>query len=164
MLRFWKRSFLVFLQLFLLIIITVWNKPSWRIIIFSPVNEWCAIAFVSPFYFVELFVLSSALGNLERTYFWNLPFTNVIEYRFRKNCAKSGLATYISGQNLHKFFWGIVMISRLFETIFYEGKMTLESVLHETLVLGIDITFWKRNERRSLETIAEKSNFVKFFK
>ena len=33
------------------------------------------------------------------------------------------------------------MINRLFETIFYEGKMTLESVLHETLVLGIDITF-----------------------
>ena len=46
----------------------------------------------------------SKLGNLERTYFLNLPFTNVVEYRFRKNCAKSGLATYISGQNLHKFF------------------------------------------------------------
>ena len=33
------------------------------------------------------------------------------------------------------------MISRLFETIFYEGKMTLEFVLHEALVLGIDVTF-----------------------
>ena len=50
------------------------------------------------------------------------------------------------------------MISRLFETIFYEGKMTLEFLLYKILILGIDITFRKRHERRSLEIIAEKSD------
>ena len=36
--------------------------------------------------------------------------------------------------------------------------MTLKFLTYETLILGIDITFWKRNERRSLEIISEKSN------
>ena len=62
MLWFSKWSFIVILQFFLLIIIAVSNiKPSWKIIIFGPVNEWRAIAFGSPFYFAHLFVLVSAL-------------------------------------------------------------------------------------------------------
>ena len=67
--------------------------------------------------------------------------------RFRKNGAKSGLASV---------FQGIGMISRFFEKKFYDG--TLKFLLYETLILGIDVTFRKRNERRSLEIIAEKSN------
>ena len=67
--------------------------------------------------------------------------------RFRKDGAKSGLASV---------FQGIGMISRLFEKKFYEW--TLKFLLYETLILGIDVTFRKRNERRSLEIIAEKSN------
>ena len=48
MLRFSKWSLIVILQFFLLIITAVWNiKPSWKIIIFSPVNEGRAIAFAS---------------------------------------------------------------------------------------------------------------------
>ena len=52
--RFWKKnikSFMVILQFFLLIIMAVWNitqtimKGYNTIIIFSPVNEWSAIAF-----------------------------------------------------------------------------------------------------------------------
>ena len=44
--KFYSYNFIVFL----LIIMAVGNinKPSWKIIIFSPVNEWCAIAFASP--------------------------------------------------------------------------------------------------------------------
>ena len=48
MVRFSKLSFIVILQFFLLIIMAAWNiKPLWKIIIFSPVNEWRAIAFPS---------------------------------------------------------------------------------------------------------------------
>ena len=56
MLRFSKWSFVVILQFFLLIIMAIWNiKPSWKIIIFSPVNEWQVIAFVS--HKVDTFVM-----------------------------------------------------------------------------------------------------------
>lgn len=42
--------------------------------------------------------------------------------------------------------------------------MTLEFKLYKTFILGIDITFRKRNEWRSLEIIAEISNdFLKMF-
>ena len=36
--------------------------------------------------------------------------------------------------------------------------MTFEFLLYKILILGIDITFRKRNERGSLEIIAEKSD------
>ena len=47
MLRFSKWRFIVILQFFLLIIRAVWNIKPWKIIIFSPVNEWHAITFAS---------------------------------------------------------------------------------------------------------------------
>ena len=76
MLRFSKSSFIVILQFLLLIIMTVWNiKPSWKIIIFSPVNEWHAIDFASPFYFTRLFILFSALSIIFFAHFqqkWRL--------------------------------------------------------------------------------------------
>ena len=69
MLRFSKWSFIDILQFFLLIVMTVLNiKPSWNII-FSPVNECCAIAFASHFYFAELLVLFSVLSIIVLAHF-----------------------------------------------------------------------------------------------
>ena len=64
MLRFSKRSFIVILQFFLLIIMAVWNikQSIMKDDILSPVIEWRVIVFASPFYFAQLFVLFSALS------------------------------------------------------------------------------------------------------
>ena len=47
-------------------------------------------------------------------------FYIVSEKDLEKNCKKSGLATYITGQNLHKWFLDIVILDTFFVRIFSE--------------------------------------------
>ena len=62
MLSFQNEVLTVILQFFLLIWqYGILNKPSWKIIL-SPVNEWRAVAFCSPFYVAQLLILFSALS------------------------------------------------------------------------------------------------------
>ena len=74
--------------------------------------------------------------------------------RFRKNCKKSGLATYITGQNLHKCFSSIVMLDTFFDRIFSECRLTFEFIFYETVVLSVELYLRRKIEKRNLRKIS----------
>ena len=74
--------------------------------------------------------------------------------RFRKNCKKSGLATYITGQNLHKCFLDIIMLDTFFVRIFSECRLTFEFIFYETVVLNVELYLRRKIEKINLRKIS----------
>ena len=79
--------------------------------------------------------------------------------RFRKNCRKSGLATYKTGENLHKCFskYWYDMLDQILQKLFIESRMTLEFLFYETIVLTFEFSIRRKNEKRQHEIICIKT-------
>ena len=96
--------------------------------------------------------------NCEYLYSLCDPIYRRFRRRFRKKCAKSGLATYNAVTYIRSAYPDIPMlIDEFLRRIFSEASMTFEYLLYETVMLNVELSIQRKLDKRNRELICKKT-------